>query len=70
MAKELVKLNIVNENNKSMDQSFDDEVEMIFGRPPPATTKNHLTNNTQMMDAERGLDTHFVSSIYFYLLPC
>ncbi|KAJ8720422.1 hypothetical protein PYW07_012465 [Mythimna separata] len=58
MAHDQVKLKILNENPKTLDQSFDDEVERIFGRPPQPLAKPNLRNNTNLMDAERGLTTH------------
>ncbi|CAH0686056.1 unnamed protein product [Spodoptera exigua] len=57
MANDLVKLKIVNENAKSVDQSLNDEVEMIFGRGParaPALNdKTPVLTNGHLIDKER-----------------
>ncbi|CAH1636717.1 unnamed protein product [Spodoptera littoralis] len=56
MANDLVKLKIVNENEKSVDRSLNDEVEMIFGRgPAPALNdKSAIISNGNLIDKERG----------------
>ncbi|XP_063894535.1 ninjurin-A isoform X1 [Helicoverpa armigera] len=54
MAKDNVKLDIVNEKN---DVLLNDIIE-IFGRPV-APVKPPVTNNVRPMDLERGLDTQF-----------
>ncbi|XP_035437865.2 ninjurin-A isoform X2 [Spodoptera frugiperda] len=58
MADELVKLKIVNENEKSVDQSLNDEVEMIFGRgPAPALNdKKQIISNGNLIDKERSTE--------------
>ncbi|KAF9808890.1 hypothetical protein SFRURICE_000936 [Spodoptera frugiperda] len=58
MADELVKLKIVNENEKSVDQSLNDEVEMIFGRgPAPALNdKKQIISNGNLIDKERNTE--------------
>lgn len=50
MAKDHVKLEIVNENNKDSDKHLDSEIERIFGTP----TVPKVTPNNVLLDSERN----------------